>query len=90
MARIGGLSVSVPERLKPRKGATRSTGQVQRGVTRPAAAVRQPGAEMNETYGMSTSEGISQDNQVLNFYPDFSLIMQVWLLYSNLSLDMQV
>ena len=29
-------------------------------VTRPAAAARQAGAEMNETYGMSTSEGISQ------------------------------
>ena len=36
----------------------RWTVEVRRGVTRPAAAVRQPGAEMNETYGMSTSEGI--------------------------------
>ena len=40
----------------------RCTVEVQQGVTRPAAAARQPGAEMNETYGMSTSEGISQDN----------------------------
>ena len=31
---------------------------------RPAAAMRQPGAEMNEIYGMSASEGISQDNSV--------------------------
>ena len=56
----------------------------QRGVTirRPAAAAMQPGAEMNETYGMSTSQaqGISQDNSVLNFYPVLSLVMQVWLL----------
>ena len=70
--------------------------ELQRGVTRPAAAARQPGAEMNETYGtgMITSEGISQnsDNSVLNFYPDLSrvIMMQVWLLYPNLSRDMQV
>ena len=31
---------------------------------RPAAAARQPGVEINETYGMSSSEGISQDNSV--------------------------
>ena len=37
---------------------------IQRGVTRPAAAARQPGEEMNETYGMSASEVISQDNPV--------------------------
>ena len=36
----------------------RWTVELRRGVTRPAAAARQPGAEMNETYGMSTSEGI--------------------------------
>ena len=58
--RIGGLP-GCPC-LRPRKGATLSTGQIRRGVTRPAAAARQPGAEMNETYGMSTSEGKSQDN----------------------------
>ena len=63
--------------------------EVQRGVTRPAAAARQPGAEMNETYGMSTSEGISQDNLVLNFYPNLSRVKQVWRLYPNLSRDMQ-
>ena len=40
--------------------------------SRPAAAARQPGGEMNEPYGMNTSEGISQDNLVLNFYPDLS------------------
>ena len=66
--------------------------EVQRGVTRPAAAAMQPGAEMNETYGMSNSQGISQDNSVLNFNPDLSrvTVMQVWLLYPNLSQDMQV
>ena len=68
----------------------RWTMEVQQGVTRPAAAARQPGAEMNDTYGMSTSKGISQDNSVLNFYPDLSRVMQVWLLFPNLSLDMQV
>ena len=57
---------------------------------RPAAAAGQPGAETNETYGMSTSEGITQDNSVSNFYPDLSRVMQVWLLYPNLSRDMQV
>ena len=38
----------------------RWTVEVRRGatVTRPAAAARQPGAVMNETDGMSTSEGI--------------------------------
>ena len=45
---------------------------------------------MNGTYGMSTSKGISQDNSVLNFYPDLSRVMQVWLLYPILSRDMQV
>ena len=40
----------------------RWTVEVWRGVRRPAAAARQPGLEMNETNGMSTSEGISQDN----------------------------
>ena len=42
----------------------RCTVEVQRRVTRPAAAARQPNAEMNEKYGMSTFEGISQDNSV--------------------------
>ena len=45
---------------------------------------------MNETYGMSTSEGISQDNSVSNFYPDLSRVMQVWLLlpgYANLEIS---
>ena len=32
-----------------------------RGVKRPAAATRQLGAEMNETYDPSTFGGISQD-----------------------------
>ena len=35
-----------------------------KGVMRPAAAARQPGTEMNETYAMSASEVISQDNPV--------------------------
>ena len=50
----------------------RWTVQVRRGVTKPAAAARQSDAEMNETYGMSTSEGISQDNSaeiVILTYP---------------------
>ena len=50
---------------------------------RSAAAASQPGAEMNETNGMSTSDGISQDNSVLNYYFDISvivlsLVIQVW------------
>ena len=63
----------------------RCTVEVQRGVTRPAAAVRQPGAEMNEMYGMSTSEGLSQTNLVWNFYPGLSWDsdMQVWISYPN-------
>ena len=56
----------------------------------PAAAVRQPGGEMNEMDGMRTSEGISQDNSVSNYYPGLSQIIQVWQSYPNLSLDMQV
>ena len=40
----------------------RWTVEVRKGVTRPATAARQPGAEMNEMDGMSTSEGISQEN----------------------------
>ena len=68
----------------------RWTVEVRRGVTRPAAAARQPGAEMNETYGMSTAEGISQDNSVLNYCPDLSLVLQVWPSYPNLSRDMRV
>ena len=47
----------------------RWTVEIWRGVTRPAAAAaRQSGQEMNETWtyhdGMSTSEGISQDSSV--------------------------
>ena len=50
---------------------------------RHAAAARQPGEEMNETYSMnetfsmSASEVISQDNSVLNYCPDLSRVMQV-------------
>ena len=54
----------------------RWTVEVRRGVTRPAAAARQPSAEMNETDGMSTSEGISQDNSVSNYYPDLSRVIE--------------
>ena len=64
--------------------------EVQRGVTRPAAAVRQPGAEMNEMDGMITSEGMSQDNSVSNYYPDLSRVIEERQSYPNLSLDMQV
>ena len=35
---------------------------------------------MNETYGQSTSEGISQDNSVSNFDPDLSRVMQSQLI----------
>ena len=69
----------------------RWTVEVQKGVTRPAAAVRQPGTEMNEMYGMSASEVISQDNPVQNYYPYLSrtlVMQQVWRSYPNLSLDM--
>ena len=45
---------------------------------------------MNETYGMSTFGGISQDNSVANYHPDLSGIIQVWPSYPNLSRDMQV
>ena len=48
----------------------RWTVEVRRGATRPAAAARQLGEDMNEMYGMSASAGISQDNSVLNYYPD--------------------
>ena len=68
----------------------RWTVEVQRGVTRPAAAVRQPGAEMNEMDGMITSEGMSQDNSVSNYYPDLSRVIEERQSYPNLSLDMQV
>ena len=59
-----GLALGACPCLRPRKGATRSSGQIRRGVTRPVAAARQPGAEMNETYGMCAFEVISQDNSV--------------------------
>ena len=68
----------------------RWTVEVRRGVTRPAAAARQPGAEMNETDGMSTSERISQDTSVLDYYPDLSRVIKVWPSYPNPSWDMQV
>ena len=55
--------------------------KVRRGVTRPAATARQPGAEMNEMYGISTSAGISQDNSVLNYNPD--LLSYPWLCKSG-------
>ena len=47
---------------------------------------RRLGEEINETYDMITSEseGISKDNSVWNYYPDFKLsrvILQVWLSY---------
>ena len=42
----------------------RWTVEVRRGVMRPAVAARQPGAEMNETYGMSAPEVISRDDSV--------------------------
>ena len=45
---------------------------------------------MNEIYGMSASEGISQDNSVYNYRPDLSLDIQVWQSYPILSWDMQV
>ena len=66
--------------------------EVLRGVTRPAAAVRQPGAEMNEMDGMITSAGMSQDNSVStrNYCPDLSRVIEVRQSYPNLSLDMQV
>ena len=59
----GGLAWGVCLCLRPslRRGVRRSSGLGRRGVKRPAAAARQRGAEMNETYGPSTSGGISQD-----------------------------
>ena len=59
-------------------------------MTRSAAAARQPDEEMYETYGMSASEEISQNNSVSNYCPDLTRVMQVWLFYPNLSRDMQV
>ena len=56
----GGLSVCETEDRREavvRAGAKRS----QESDKRPAAAARQRGAEMNETHGPCTSEGISQD-----------------------------
>ena len=58
--RLGGLSVCETEDRREavvRAGAKRS----QESDKRPAAAARQRGAEMNETHGPCTSEGISQD-----------------------------
>ena len=57
----GGLAWGVYLCLRLRRGARRSSGLGRRGVKRPAAAARQLGAEMNETYGPGTSGGISQD-----------------------------
>ena len=48
--------------LKARRGQQGT--EVRRGVTRSTAAARQPCAGMNETFGMSTSEVISQDSSV--------------------------
>ena len=44
-----GLAGWIKNRLRPLKGATWSSGQGWRGVTRPTATARQPGAEMNES-----------------------------------------
>jgi len=56
-----GLAWGVYLCRRPRTGAKRLSELGQRGVKRSAAAARQGGAEMNETYGPSTSGGISQD-----------------------------
>ena len=69
--------------------------ELRRGVTRPAAAARQPGAEMNVTYGMSTSEGISQDsdNSVSNFpgsipaYASLAFVSQLIPGYATLKIS---
>ena len=57
----GGLAWGVCLCLRLRRGVRRPSGLGQRGVKRPAAAARQLGAEMNGTYGPSTSGRISQD-----------------------------
>ena len=60
----GGRAFGACPCLRQREGTLLSIGQVRRGVTRPATAARQPGVEMNETYGMIASEVICQDNSV--------------------------
>ena len=42
---------------------------------------------MNETYGMSTSEEIFEDNTVSNYYPDLSRDIQVWQSFPNFKLS---
>ena len=78
----GGLTWEVYLCLRPRTGARPLSGLGQRGVKRPAAAARQRGAEMNETYGPSTSGGISQD------IPGYSSLRFLYLLVPRyVSLD---
>ena len=82
----GGLAWGVCLCLRPRRGARRSSGLGRRGAKRPAAAARQLGAEMNETYGPGTSGGISQD------IPGYASLRFLYLLipgyasFENLSL----
>ena len=70
--RLGDLSVSETEE---RRDAVIRAGR--RGVSRPAAAARQRGAEMNETYATSTSEGYPGITQFLNTIPNLNWVMQV-------------
>ena len=58
-------------------GAILSTGLGRRVVSRPAAAARRRGAEMNETYAASTSEGYPGITQILNTIPNLNWVMQV-------------
>ena len=61
--RLGGLSVCETEDRREavvRAGAN-TAKRSQESDKGPAAAARQRGAEMNETHGPCTSEGISQD-----------------------------
>ena len=85
-----GLSVSETGGKARRNGGRQGRGEDESLGPRPAAAAGQPGAEMNETDGMSTSEGISQDKSFSNYYPDLSRVLQVLQSYPNLSRDMQV
>ena len=84
--RIGGTSVSETDGL--RDAVNRAGSKRSHETRRRREAARR--AEMNETYGMSASEVISQGNPVSNYHPDLSRFMQVWLSCPNLSRDMQV
>ena len=86
----GDLALGACPFLRQRKGATWSSRhwQGRRGVTDSGTRSRREAARRgDENDGMSTSEGISQDNSVSNYYPDLSRVIQVLQSYPGICIS---